>query len=49
MDINWLSEIKYQMAKKEWMKINNIILKRIKEYLKVTHRKEKWVWAINGI
>ena len=31
----------------EWFK--NIILKRIQEYPKVTHYKEKWVWTKNDI
>ena len=52
-NINWLSVNKNQMAKnmkltkKEWFK--NIILKRIKEYPKVTHHREKWVWTKNDI
>ena len=47
ININWLSVIKYQMAKnmkltkKSGLKINIIILKRIKEYPKVTHHWEK--------
>ena len=55
ININWLSVIKYQMAKnmkltkRGGLKINNIILKRIKEYPKVTHHREKWLWSKNGI
>ena len=54
-NINWLSVNKNQMAKnmkltkKEWLKIKNIILKRIKEYPKVTYHREKWVWTKNNI
>ena len=51
--MNRLSAIKYHMVKKsaKWsdLKINNIILKIIKEYAKVTHHREKWVWTKNGI
>ena len=55
ININWLSAIKYHIVKKEksakWsgLKINNIILKIIKEYANVTHHREKWVWTKNGI
>ena len=29
--------------------LKNILLKRIKEYSKVTHHREKWVWTKNDI
>ena len=54
-NINWLSVNKNQMAKiwnlqkRSDLKIKNIILKRIKEYPKVTHHREKWVWTKNDI
>ena len=52
-NINWLSGVKFQMAKKSskrsGLKISNIILKRIKENLKVTYHREKWLWTKNGI
>ena len=54
-NINWLSVNKNQMekimkfTKKEWFKNKIIILKRIKEYPKVTHHREKWVWTKNDI
>ena len=39
-----------KLAKKErFKKIKNIILKRIKEYPKVTHHREKWLSMKNGI
>ena len=36
---------------KKWSgsKINNIIIKRIKEYPKATHHREKWLWTKNSI
>ena len=54
IDINWLSVIKYQMVKRSQqkrggMKINNIILNRIKEYPKVTHHRDKRFLSKNGI
>ena len=36
-----------KLTKKEWFK--KIILKRIKEYPKVTNHREKWVWTKNDI
>ena len=54
-NINWLSVNKNQMAKiwnlqkRSDLKIKNIIQKRIKEYPKVTHHREKWVWTKNDI
>ena len=38
-----------ESTKRGGLKINNIILKRIKESLIVTHKREKWVWTKNGI
>ena len=52
---NWLSVNKNQMAKnmkltkRSGLKIKSIILKRIKEYPKVTHHREKWLWTKNGL
>ena len=40
---------KRNQHKKSSLKISNIILKRIKEYPKVTHHREKLVWTKNGI
>ena len=46
INIHWLSVIKYQMTKKRNqqkrndLKINNIIQKRIREYSKVTHHRK---------
>ena len=41
---------KYEINKKKsGLKIINIILKWIKEYPKVTHHREKWLWTKNGI
>ena len=34
-----------KLAKKKWFKNKIIILKRIKEYPKVIHHREKWVWT----
>ena len=54
-NINWLSVNKNQMAKiwnlqkRSDLKIKNITLKRIKEYPKVTHHREKWFWTKNDI
>ena len=40
---------KYEIyKKKEWFE-KKITLKRIKEYPKVTHLREKWLWTKNGI
>ena len=36
-----------KLTKKECFK--KLILKRIKEYSKVTHHREKWVWTKNDI
>ena len=36
-------------TKRSGLKINNIILKLIKEYSKVTHHREKRFWTNNGI
>ena len=35
--------------KRSVLKINNIVLKQIKEYPKVTYHREKWFWTKNGI
>ena len=54
-NINWLSVNKNQMANNmkitKWsgLKIKRIILKRIKEYPKVTQHREKWLWTKNGL
>ena len=53
-NINWLSvntKPKFQKIsnkqKRSGLKIKNIILKRINEYPKVTHHRDKWVWTKN--
>ena len=49
---NWLSAKKYKvekLAKRSGFEISNIMLKRIKEYSKVTHHREKWFWTKNSI
>ena len=54
-NINWLSVNKNQMVKnmkftkKEWFKIKKYNTNLIKEYPKVTHHREKWVWTKNDI
>ena len=37
-----------KLTKRSGLKIKSIILKRIKEYPKETHHKEKWLWTKNG-
>ena len=39
----------WNQQKRSGLKIKSIILKRIKEYPKVTHHREKWLWRKNGI
>ena len=54
-NINWLSVSKnpkgknMKLTKRSGLEIKNIILKQIKEYPKVSHHREKWLWTKNGI
>ena len=44
-----MATTKRNNQKRSGLRINNIILKRIKEYPKIIHHIEKWFWTKNSI